>query len=62
MQTGQGEAGWGNTRTRPGLKKKISYSFKTRLLNLNPVPLGTGWGGYPKKLASLPSLSTYALA
>ena len=32
-------AGWGNTRTRPGFKKKISYPSQTRLLNLNPVPL-----------------------
>ena len=28
MQTGQGEAGWGNTRTRPGLKKKSHTRLK----------------------------------
>ena len=43
-------------RTRPGFKKKISYPLKTRLLNFNPVPLGAGRGGYPKKPAPLPSL------
>ena len=25
-----------------GLKKKISYPFQTRLLNLNLIPLGAG--------------------
>ena len=39
----------------PGLKKN-SYPPQTRLLNLNPVPLGVGRGGYPKKPAPLPSL------
>ena len=52
-------AGWGNTRTCPGLKKKIPYPLKTSLLNFNPIPLGAGWGGYPKKPAPLPSLSPH---
>ena len=29
---------------------------QTRLFKFNPVPLGTGRGGYPKKPAPLPSL------
>ena len=57
---GRGGAGWGNTRTRPEFKKKISYPLKTRLLNFNPVPLGAGRGGYPKKPAPLPSLNPYS--
>ena len=40
----------------PGFKKKYHTPSHTRLLNLNPIPLGTGRGGYPKKPASLPSL------
>ena len=36
----------------PGLKTKSH----TRLLNLNPVPLGAGRGGYLKKPVPLPSL------
>ena len=45
--------GAGHTRTHPGFKKKKS---QTHLLKLNPIPLGTGRGGYLKKLTPLSSL------
>ena len=51
-------AGWGNTEPVSGLKKKISYPLKTRLLNFNPVSLGAGRDGYPKKPVPLPSLNS----
>ena len=54
--SGQGGVGWGNTRPRPGFFKPFPNPPQTRLIKFNPVPLGAGRGGYPKKPAPLPSL------
>ena len=48
--------GQGNTRTCPEPSPSFKKYSQTRLLKLNSVPLGAGRGGYPKKLAPLPSL------
>ena len=49
-------AGWGNTRTCPGLKKKIPYPLKTRLLNFKSVPLGAGRVPEKTRPVAIPSL------
>ena len=41
----------------PKLALSFKKNFQTRLLKLNPVPLGARRGEYPKKPAPLPSLS-----
>ena len=43
-------------RTRSGFFKLFSNPSQTRLIKFNPVPLGEGRGGYPKKPAPLSSL------
>ena len=55
MYTGRGGA---IPEPAPGFKKTISYPLKTRLLNFNPVSLGAGRDGYPKKPVPLPSLNS----
>ena len=47
----------GAGRGESGFKKKISYPYQTRLLKLNSIPLGAGWGEYLKKPVPLPSLT-----
>ena len=53
----RGRAGWGNTRIRPGFKKKNLIQVPNLFIKFKPRPIKGGAGRVPKKtrLVAIPT-------